>query len=58
MTTVPGPPFVETSEIILFSAEGFSISLMMSGCAGDLRLRFSDVLEEGKDHNLSAFFVI
>ncbi|MBK8505767.1 MAG: hypothetical protein IPL46_28360 [Saprospiraceae bacterium] len=43
-------------QIMLVGSEGFfSIPMSMPGCVGDLRLRFSDVVKEGRDHNLSAF---
>jgi hypothetical protein len=43
-------------QIILIGSEGFfSIPMSMPGCVGDTQLRFSDVIKDGKDHNLSAF---
>ena len=43
-------------QIMLIGSKGFfSIPMSMPGCVGDLRLRFGEVIKEGKDHNLSMY---
>jgi len=43
-------------QIMALGSEGFfSVPLCNRGCIGEVRLRFSDKIKEGRDNNLSAF---
>ena len=55
-TYTKGDGICRESRIYILGTEGaFGISLAIPGCAGDLRLMFRDVVQDGKNHDLSAF---
>lgn len=51
-----GLALCQNIQILVLGSEGiFSVPFSKRGCIGDLRLRFSDLVKDGKDNNLSSF---